>query len=64
MELTVSEAAVASADATADAIQEASQINDDPEVAAVLDKAAMRADQTLSRVGWLRSALRRLFSRG
>ena len=59
----VATAAEASSAETAAAIDRAAAINEDPEVAEVLDQAALAADQTVSRVGWLRSFLRRLFER-
>jgi hypothetical protein len=60
---TVVEAASVSSERTADAIDRAVEKNDDPEVAAILDDAATNADTTVSRVGWLRHAVRRLFGR-
>ncbi len=54
-------AAVAASAETADAIAEAAAENDDPVVGEMLDRAAVSADTTLSRVGWLRGALQRLF---
>ena len=48
---------------TAQAIEEAAKINEDPAVAEVLDDAAVKADQTVARVGWLRSFLHRLAGR-
>lgn len=59
-EHTVGEAASAAAEETADAIEVAAQENRDPVVAKALDDAALKADKTVSRVGWLRSVLRRL----
>jgi len=55
-------AAVSSAE-TADAIDRAADKNQDPEVAAILDDAALNADKTVSRVSWLRRIVDRLFSR-
>ena len=55
--------AEASSVETAAAIDQAVEKNDDPEVAAILDDAALAAQQTVSRVGWLRRTLNRLFSR-
>jgi hypothetical protein len=59
----VGDAAAASSLETVDAIDKAAAINDDPEVAKILDDAAMSADKTVSRVGWLRGFLHRLFPR-
>jgi hypothetical protein len=59
-EHTVAEAATAAAEETAEAIDVAAQENRDPVVAKALDDAALKADKTVSRVGWLRSLLRRL----
>lgn len=59
----IADAAETSSVETAVAIDRAVAINDDPEVAEALDQAALAADQTVSRVGWLRSLLRRLFAR-
>ena len=55
--------AEASSVETAAAIDQAAEKNDDPEVAEILDDAALAAQQTVSRVGWLRGTLNRLFSR-
>jgi hypothetical protein len=54
--------AEASSVETAAAIDQAVEKNDDPEVAEILDDAALAAQQTVSRVGWLRGTLNRLFS--
>lgn len=62
LELLGADAAHAAAEATAAAIDEAAEINDDPAVAEVLTNAAVKADQTSSRVGWLRRLLHRRFS--
>ena len=56
-------AAAASSAETADAIDRAAAKNEDPEVAAILDDAALNADKTVSRVSWLRRIVDRLFSR-
>jgi len=56
-------AAAASSAETADAIDRAADKNEDPEVAAILDDAALNADKTVSRVSWLRRIVDRLFSR-
>jgi hypothetical protein len=62
-ELVVADAAEAASEETADAIEEAAERNDDPEVADALDDAAVKADKTTSRVGWLRRLLHRRFGR-
>jgi hypothetical protein len=59
-EHTVAEAAGAAADETVEAIDAAAQENRDPVVAKALDDAAMKADKTVSRVGWLRALVHRL----
>jgi len=59
----VVEAASASSERTAGAIERAAEANDDPEVASVLEDASTSAHATVSRVGWLRATLRRLFGR-
>lgn len=56
----VAEAAVGSAEATSDAIRQAADVNEDPAVAEVLQEAAVHAETTVGRVGWLRSFIRRL----
>jgi hypothetical protein len=56
----VADAAGAAAEETAEAIDAAAQENRDPVVAKALDDAAMKADKTVSRVGWLRALVRRL----
>ena len=48
---------------TAAAIDRAAEKNEDPEVADVLDEAALAAQQTVGRVGWVRRTLDRLFGR-
>ena len=57
------DAASASAERTVEAIEEAAAKNDDPEVAEILVEAAVCADTTAIRVGWLRQVLRRAFAR-
>ena len=42
-------------------IERAAEQNDDPQVAKELQGAAVAADTTAARVGWLRSTLKRLF---
>jgi hypothetical protein len=59
----VADAAAASSAETAAAIDRAAAKNDDPEVGAILDHAAIAADQTVNRVGWLRGFLDRVFRR-
>jgi hypothetical protein len=59
----VAGAAEASSVEAAEAIHQAAAENDDPQVAQALDHAAIAAEQTVSRVGWLRSVFDRLFSR-
>ena len=59
-EHTVADAASAAAEETADAIEVAAEQNRDPVVAKALDDAALKADKTVSRVGWLRALIRRL----
>jgi hypothetical protein len=56
----VADAAGAAAEETAEAIDAAAEKNRDPVVARALDDAAMKADKTDSRVGWLRALVRRL----
>ena len=55
------DAAYASAERTIGAIEDAARKNDDPEVAAILEEAAVNADTTANRVGWLRQVFRRAF---
>lgn len=55
--------AEASSVEAAAAIEQAEEKNDDPEVAEILDDASLAAQQTVSRVGWLRATLNRLFAR-
>lgn len=59
----VADAAAASSAETAAAIDRAAEVNEDPQVEALLADAAVSADQTASRVGWLRGFLHRLFRR-
>jgi len=59
----IADAAADSSADTAAAIDRAAEVNEDPEVGEILDHAAMAADQTVSRVGWLRSFLHRFFAR-
>ncbi|HEX3300099.1 MAG TPA: hypothetical protein VHW68_08305 [Actinomycetota bacterium] len=63
-EHTVAEAASAAAEETVEAIEVAAQENRDPVVAKALDDAALKADKTVSRVGWLRALIRRLVPSG
>jgi hypothetical protein len=60
-ELDGANAAHAASIETAEAIEEAAKVNDDPEVAEALDDAAVKADQASTRVGWLRGLLHRRF---
>lgn len=59
----VADAAAASADATAAAVDKAAEINENPEVAPILQDASLKANTTANRVGWLRSWFARLFRR-
>ncbi len=59
----VAEAAHSSSNDAVESIEEASRLNEDPQVAEALDEAALRANTTEGRLDWLRSRLRRLFSR-
>jgi len=59
----VADAAASSSAETVEAIDRAIARNDDPAVGEILDDAALAADKTVSRVGWLRGFLHRLFSR-
>jgi hypothetical protein len=59
-EHTVADAASAAADETVEAIEAAAEENRDPVVAKALDDAALKADKTVTRVGWLRALVRRL----
>ena len=63
-ELVGADAAHAATVETAEAIEEASNVNDDPAVAEVLEDAAVKADQASTRVGWLRGLLHRGFGFG
>ncbi len=56
----VAQAAEAAADETVEAIDAAAEINEDPEVGRALEDAALKADKTTSRVGWLRSFIGRM----
>jgi hypothetical protein len=58
------EASEESSQRAAEHIERAALKNQDPEVADELRDAAIAADTTIARVGWLRSLLRRLFGRG
>ena len=60
----VAAAAEDAASDTADAIQRAADKNTDPAVADALDEAAVHADKTVARVGWLRRTVSRLFGGG
>lgn len=58
-EILGADAAHAAIQATAEAIDDAARVNDDPDVAAALREAAVRADQATSRTDWLRGMLHR-----
>jgi hypothetical protein len=60
----VGKAAARAAEETVEAIQSAADQNDDPEVAAQLEDAAISAETTVSRVGWISRFLDRLFPPG
>jgi len=60
-ELAGADAAHAASMETAEAIEEAANVNDDPDVAEVLDDAAVKAEVASGRVGWLRGFLHRRF---
>ena len=53
------EASLTSSEETVAKIEMASGMNQDPGVAEVLEDAAVSADATATRVGWLRSLVRR-----
>jgi hypothetical protein len=57
----VSEAAEHASMRTANAIEEAIEVNHDPRVAEALDEASDQAEATVRRVGWVRHWLERLF---
>lgn len=57
------DAAVAATEKAADAIERAAERNEDPIVAEALDEAATHADTAVSRTGWLRGVIRRVFRR-
>ncbi len=56
----IAQAAQTSAEETADAIDVAAEVNEDPQVADALAVAALHADKTVSRVGWIRSFVTRV----
>ena len=58
-EIAGAEAAHAASVETAEAIEEAAKVNEDPAVAEALDDAAVKADQASTRTGWLRRLLHR-----
>jgi hypothetical protein len=58
-EIVGADAAHAATVETAEAIEEAAKVNDDPAVAEVLDDAAVKADLASTRTGWLRRLLHR-----
>jgi hypothetical protein len=57
----VASAAESSASETAQAIERAAAMNSDPGVADELEEASLQADMTVTRVGWLRRTISRLF---
>ena len=59
----VAEVAAASSVETAAAIDRPAEQNDDPEVGSMLEDAALNADATVSRTGWLRGCMNRMFQR-
>jgi hypothetical protein len=62
LELLGADAAHAATQEAVAASDQAAEINDDPAVAKVLTKAAVKADQAGSTVSWLRALLRRRFA--
>ena len=60
---TVADATLSASAKTAAHIEHAAEKNEDPEVAAALQDAAVAADTTVARVSWLRSVLNRVFGR-
>src|SRR5918994_3004912 len=54
-----SEASVSSSEETVAKIEIASEMNEDPAVAEVIQDAAVAADTTAARIGWLRSLVSR-----
>jgi hypothetical protein len=56
-----SDASLASSEETVDKVETAAEMNEDPALAEVLEDAAIAADATATRVGWLRSLLKRLW---
>ena len=55
----IAQAAEAAADETVEAIDTAAKLNEDPDVGRALEDAALKADKTTSRVGWLRGFVNR-----
>lgn len=53
------DAAADSSAQTAEAIDRAAAVNDDPKVGQILEEAALSADQTVSRTGWVRNFVQR-----
>jgi hypothetical protein len=62
-EIEVADAAHGSSIEAVEAIEEAARVNEDPVVAEALDEASLRASTTVGRLDWLRSRLRRHFTR-
>jgi hypothetical protein len=58
------DASLSASTEAAAAIERAAEKNEDPEVAVELQSAAIAADSTVGRVGWLRAMVHRLFGRG
>ena len=58
------DAASTSAERTIEAIDDAAAKNEDPEVARILDEAAVSADTTATRVSWVGQLIRRTLGRG
>ena len=56
----IGDAAAQASEETAASIDKAAALNEDPQVAEALDQAALAADVTVSRVGWIRQFLHRL----
>ena len=57
-ELMVAEAALASAERTADAVVNAAEMNEDPAMAGVLVGARVQAQTTVGRLHWLKRRIR------
>jgi hypothetical protein len=57
-EVLVADAASSSASTAAEAVQRAVEMNDDPDVADVLEEAAVETQTTVGRLEWLKRRLR------